>query len=160
MRACAACNMPQGLLRNCPTLDDPLPLFLATAYAVNHPAMHLNNNDSFVQGTVQGAQWYTLMGGMQVCTQPQHWAPDWHVAQQVPKLVFVGVGIRAVPLRCIYCNQQHCSRDSLFHFLIPGPKMLCSSINGRMHVMQTSLCADMPLSVCRTGCTGTATAWS
>ena len=28
--------------------------------------MRLNNNDSFVQGTVQGAQWYTLLGGMQV----------------------------------------------------------------------------------------------
>lgn len=56
----------QGLIRNCPTLDDPLPLFLATAYAANHPAMRLNNNDSFVQGTVQGAQWYTLLGGMQV----------------------------------------------------------------------------------------------
>lgn len=65
---CHGCCCGQALIRYCPSLDDPLPLFLARAYAINHPAMHLNSNDTtgFVQGTVQGAQWYTLLGGMQV----------------------------------------------------------------------------------------------
>lgn len=59
-------------MRYCPTLDDPLPLFLARSYASNHPIMRDNTNGTtkFVQGTVQGAQWYTLLGGMQV-SMPQ-----------------------------------------------------------------------------------------
>lgn len=63
-----SCCCGQALIRYCPSLDDPLPLFLAKAYATNHPAMHLNTNTTtkFVEGTVQGAQWYTLLGGMQV----------------------------------------------------------------------------------------------
>lgn len=58
----------QGLIRSCPTLDDPLPLFLARTYAINNPPMSRNTNSTskFVEGTVQGAQWYTLLGGMQV----------------------------------------------------------------------------------------------
>lgn len=64
------CLLPymQAVVRYCPTLDDPLPLFLARSYASNHPIMRDNTNGTtkFVQGTVQGAQWYTLLGGMQV----------------------------------------------------------------------------------------------
>lgn len=66
--AAAVAVLPQGLTRECPTQEDPLPLFLAQVYAQNHPVMRLNCNSSadFVNGTVQGAQWYTLLGGMQV----------------------------------------------------------------------------------------------
>jgi hypothetical protein len=37
-------------------------------YAQNHALMQLNSNSSkgFVNGTVQGSRWYTLLGGMQV----------------------------------------------------------------------------------------------
>ncbi|WIA34349.1 hypothetical protein OEZ86_012687 [Tetradesmus obliquus] len=61
-----ACDT-QGLLRSCPTQEDPLPLFLARVYAQNHALMKTNSNSSlgFVNGTVQGARWYTLLGGMQ-----------------------------------------------------------------------------------------------
>jgi hypothetical protein len=62
---CCCC---QGLVRSCPTQEDPLPLFLASVYAQNHALMRLNSNSStgFVNGTVQGSRWYTLLGGMQV----------------------------------------------------------------------------------------------
>jgi hypothetical protein len=55
-------------VRQCPTQDDPLPVFLARSYAINHPRMRHSTNSTtkFLQGTVQGAQWYTLLGGMQV----------------------------------------------------------------------------------------------
>lgn len=65
---CSVNASVQAVVRYCPTLDDPLPVFLARSYAINHPKMRHSTNSTtqFVQGTVQGAQWYTLLGGMQV----------------------------------------------------------------------------------------------
>lgn len=47
---------------------DPLPRFLAHVYSLNHPTMATNNNpyQGFSSGTVNGAAWYQVFGGMQV----------------------------------------------------------------------------------------------
>jgi hypothetical protein len=60
----------QGYDQDCPTPTDPLPLFLAQVYAQNHATMRLNNNEGFKNGTVRGAAWYTVLGGMQA--SPRH----------------------------------------------------------------------------------------
>ncbi len=55
-------------MKPCPTSMDPLPQFLARVYSLNHPVMATINNpyEGFVDGTVNGAAWYQVFGGMQV----------------------------------------------------------------------------------------------
>ncbi len=47
------------------TPDHPLFLGLATTYASNNPPMNANNAGPFVNGTVNGNDWYIVSGGMQ-----------------------------------------------------------------------------------------------
>ncbi|GFR49020.1 hypothetical protein Agub_g11041 [Astrephomene gubernaculifera] len=61
-----ACDT-MGLNMDCDSPESPLPGFLANAYAMNHPRMPAVRRDSnglgdFVNGTTQGASWYTALG--------------------------------------------------------------------------------------------------
>lgn len=48
-----------------PTPDDALFEYLAVLYSTNNSMMWANNSGSFVNGTVNGADWYVISGGLQ-----------------------------------------------------------------------------------------------
>ncbi|PNH07603.1 Carboxypeptidase D, partial [Tetrabaena socialis] len=54
-----------GDIPYCPSADEPLPGLLASAYASANPTMRANAEEPFVNGTVQGAVWYSVLGSMQ-----------------------------------------------------------------------------------------------
>jgi carboxypeptidase D len=48
-----------------PTPDDDVFEYLAVLYSTNNPPMWANNSGAFVNGTVNGADWYVVSGGLQ-----------------------------------------------------------------------------------------------
>ncbi len=58
-----AWRVAQGQVAWCPTPEDPLPRFLALAYALNHRG---GMRRGFDNGTTQGAAWYPALGTLQV----------------------------------------------------------------------------------------------
>ncbi|PNH05638.1 Carboxypeptidase M [Tetrabaena socialis] len=64
-----ACDS-KGSINDCPSVEAPLPNLLANAYSMNHKGMRVQLDDTygdgdFVNGTTEGASWYTALGTLQ-----------------------------------------------------------------------------------------------
>jgi len=146
--------------------------------------MRLNNNDSFVQGTVQGAQWYTLLGGMQVrqglhlhlklaCRLPEAMKQHVHplgaagstawlyqpastiIASAIP-LGSLTVSFDALHAAIIHCTGWCSNKPWLIQ-----PMPLRTAMQRSRCPAEIQLCVMLlPVGVTRTGCTLIVTAWS
>lgn len=138
----------QALTRYCPSLDDPLPLFLARAYATNHPAMRLNTNDTtkFFEGTVQGAQWYTLLGGMQVGhTTARLWCvhtPTAFAWRSAPRTNAAGTQVQAWAVQgcCVGWHIASCSA--------PGAGAVTARLAHSLTCVSHPVCCHHPCACC------------
>jgi len=90
-----------------PTPDQALFLALATAYASNNPPMYANNSFPFVNGTVNGNDWYIVQGGMQ----------DWMYRYLGDDEITIELAIPKRPTQGLLPNYWTNNRDAMMAYL-------------------------------------------
>ncbi|XP_004519199.1 carboxypeptidase D isoform X2 [Ceratitis capitata] len=96
-----------------PTEDHELFKYLATVYSEAHPTMHLGQacplfkNEHFPNGIVNGAQWYSVTGGMQ----------DWNYVRAGVLELTLELGCDKFPMADELPNYWHDNREPLLKFI-------------------------------------------
>nr|XP_036215281.1 carboxypeptidase D isoform X2 [Bactrocera oleae] len=96
-----------------PTEDNELFKHLASVYAEAHPTMHLGNpcplfkHEHFPNGIVNGAQWYSVTGGMQ----------DWNYIRAGVLELTLELGCDKFPMVDELANYWHDNREPLLKFI-------------------------------------------
>ncbi|XP_016971864.1 carboxypeptidase D isoform X1 [Drosophila rhopaloa] len=96
-----------------PTEDNALFRHLAGVYAKAHPTMHLGQpcelfrNEFFADGTTNGAQWYSVTGGMQ----------DWNYVRAKCLELTIEMGCDKFPMAAELPQYWHDHREPLLQFI-------------------------------------------